>query len=79
MTNFDPIQNYIYSKRNGGLRVSLGGLNPTGASCEITNELGNPKLMGKCHRQVWYSKKRVERTNVSDDMSYIRFGVGDAV
>jgi hypothetical protein len=79
LTNFDPIQNYIYSKRNGGLRVSLGGLNPTGASCEITNELGNPKLMGKCHRQVWYSKKRVERTNVSDDMSYIRFGVGDAV
>jgi hypothetical protein len=79
MTNFDPIQNYIYSKRNGGLRVSLGGLNPTGASCEITNEQGNPKLMGKCHRQVWYSKKRVERTNTSDDMSYVRFGVGDAV
>ena len=35
--------------------------------------------MGKCHRQVWYSKKRVERTNTSDDMSYVRFGVGDAV
>lgn len=79
MTNFDPIQNYIYSKRNGGVRISLGGLNPTGASCEITNEYGNPKLIGKCHRQVWYSKKRVERTNTSDDMSFIRFGVGDAV
>ncbi|MHA1286297.1 MAG: hypothetical protein ACTSPB_02715 [Candidatus Thorarchaeota archaeon] len=78
MTNFDPIQNYIYSKRNGGLRVSLGGLNPTGASCEITNEQGNPKLIGKCHRQVWYSKKRVPRTNESDDMSMIRFGIGDA-
>jgi hypothetical protein len=79
MTNFDPIQNYIYSKRNGGLRVSLGGLNPTGASCKITNEQGNPKLIGKCHRQVWYSKKRVPRTNESDDMSMVRFGVGDAV
>tara|TARA_B100000683_G_scaffold79853_3_gene78783 strand:- start:204 stop:1286 length:1083 start_codon:yes stop_codon:yes gene_type:complete len=78
MTNFDPIQNYIYSKRNGGLRVSLGGLNPTGASCKITNEQGNPKLIGKCHRQVWYSKKRVPRTNESDDLSMIRFGIGDA-
>lgn len=78
MSNFDPIQNYIYSKRNGGLRVSLGGLNPTGASCEITNEQGNPKLIGKCHRQVWYSKKRVPRTNESDDLSMIRFGIGDA-
>ena len=46
MSNFDTIQNYIYRKRNGGLRVSLGGLNPTGASCEITNEQGNPKLIG---------------------------------
>jgi len=78
LTNFDPIQNYIYSKRNGGLRVSLGGLNPTGASCEITNEKGNRVLIGKCHRQVWYSKKRVPRTNESDDMSMIRFGIGDA-
>jgi hypothetical protein len=78
MTNFDPIQNYIYSKRNGGLRISLGGLNPTGASCEIINEHGNPKLIGKCHRQVWYSKKRIPRTNVSDDLSMIRFGIGDA-
>ena len=78
MTNFDPIQNYIYSKRNGGVRISLGGLNPTGASCEITQENGNKKLVGKCHRQVWYSKKRVPRTNESDDMSMIRFGIGDA-
>jgi hypothetical protein len=78
MTNFDPMQNYIYSKRNGGLRVSLGGLNPTGASCNIVNEHGNSQLIGKCHRQVWYSKKRVPRTNESDDLSMVRFGIGDA-
>jgi len=78
MTNFDPIQNYIYSKRNGGVRISLGGLNPTGASCEITQENGNKKLVGKCHRQVWYSKKRVPRTNETDDLSFVRFGIGDA-
>ena len=78
MTNFDPIQNYIYSKRNGGVRISLGGLNPTGASCEITQENGNKKLVGKCHRQVWYSKKRIPRTNETDDLSFVRFGIGDA-
>jgi len=78
-TKFDPMQAYIYSKRNRGLRVSLGGLNPTGASCRITDERGNEQLVGKCHRQVWYSKKRIPRTNEADDMSMIRFGIGDAV
>lgn len=78
MSDFDPMQNYIYSKRNGGVRISLGGLNPTGASVEITQENGNKKLVGKCHRQVWYSKKRVPRTNETDDLSFVRFGIGDA-
>lgn len=76
---FDPMKNYVYAKRNRGLRVSLGGLNPTGASCNIVDERGNDQLVGKCHRQVWYSKKRVPRTNEADDTSMIRFGVGDAV
>jgi hypothetical protein len=76
---FDPMKNYVYAKRNRGLRVSLGGLNPTGASCNIVDEYGNNQLVGKCHRQVWYSKKRVPRTNEADDTSMIRFGVGDAV
>jgi len=73
------MKNYVYAKRNRGLRVSLGGLNPTGASCNIVDEYGNNQLVGKCHRQVWYSKKRVPRTNEADDTSMIRFGVGDAV
>ena len=76
---FDPMLAYVNSKRNGGLRVSMGGLNPTGASCIITDEKGNTKMVGKCQRQVWYSKNKVPRTNEPDDHSMLLFGVGDAV
>ena len=61
------------------MRVSAGGLNPTGASCVITDELGNDKLIGKCHRAVWYGKTGVPRTNEPDDQTFIKFAVGNAM
>ena len=67
------------SMRKGNMRVSAGGLNPTGASCIITDELGNDKLIGKCHRQVWYSKTGVPRSNFPDDKTFIKFAVGHAM
>ena len=35
------------SIRNRSYRVSAGGLNPTVASCRITDEFGRERLIGK--------------------------------
>tara|TARA_B100000686_G_scaffold352965_1_gene456724 strand:+ start:2396 stop:3487 length:1092 start_codon:yes stop_codon:yes gene_type:complete len=75
----DIIKPVFDSMRKGNMRVSAGGLNPTGASCVIKDELGNEKLIGKCHRQVWYSKTGVERSNFPDDKTFIKFAVGHAM
>ncbi len=37
-------------------RGSSGMFYVTQSSCEIVDELGRPKLWGKCHRQMWSSK-----------------------
>jgi hypothetical protein len=75
----DILKPVFDSMRKGNMRVSAGGLNPTGASCIIKDEHGNEKLVGKCHRQVWYSKTGVPRTNFPDDKTFIKFAVGNAM
>ena len=80
MTDENNILKPVFdSMRKGNVRYSKGGLNPTGASCFITDELGNEKLIGKCHRQVWYSKNKVPRSNFPDDKTFIKFAVGHAM
>ena len=60
-------------------RVSLGGLNPTGAGVTRNNHWGEPEYIGKCHRQNWYAKTGTERTNPPDDRSFIIFETGHAM
>ena len=75
----DVLRPVFNDMRNGSFRVSLGGMNPTGASCWIKDEKGNDKLVGKCRRQVWYSKTKVPRTNLPNDETFIKFAVGHAM
>ena len=75
----DILKPVFKSMRKGNVRYSKGGLNPTGAQCVITDEMGNEKLIGKCHRAVWYSKTGVPRTNLPDDQTFIKFAVGHAM
>ena len=42
-------------------RGSSGMFYVTQSSCEVVDEVGRPALWGKCHRQIWYSKKGYER------------------
>ncbi len=60
-------------------RVSLGGLNPTGAGVTRTNNWGEEEYIGKCHRQNWYAKTGTPRTNPPDDRSFIIFETGHAM
>lgn len=73
----DPLQVAINSLRRGTYRESLGGVNPTGASAWMINERGEKVLVGKCLRQVWYSKKRVPRTNPATDNNQFVFMMGN--
>lgn len=76
----DPLQVAINSLRKGKYRESLGGktgVNPTGASAWMTNERGERVLVGKCLRQVWYSKKKVPRTNPATDNNQFVFMMGN--
>ena len=76
----DPLQVAINSLRQGKYRESLGGktgVNPTGASAWMINERGEKVLVGKCLRQVWYSKKRVPRTNPATDNNQFVFMMGN--
>jgi hypothetical protein len=57
----DPLKSATTWLRKKKYRESLGGVNPTGASAWMINEKGEKTLVGKCLRQVWYSKKRVPR------------------
>ena len=74
----DPLDLAITSLRQGKYRESLGGVNPTGASAEMINERGEKVLVGKCLRQVWYSKKKVPRTNSATDNNQFVFMLGNA-
>ena len=68
----------IRSMAKRPFRVSLGGLNPTGAGTTRLNHWGEEEYIGKCHRQNWYSKKGVARTNPPDDRSMVIFETGHA-
>ena len=75
----DPFAVAIDALRQGKYRESLGGktgVNPTGASAIMKDERGEDKLVGKCLRQVWYSKKRVPRTNPANDNAQFIFMMG---
>ncbi len=76
----DPFEVALESLRQGKYRESLGGktgVNPTGASAWMLNERGEKTLVGKCLRQVWYSKKKVPRTNPANDNSQFIFMMGN--
>ena len=73
----DPFTVAVDALRQGKYRESLGGVNPTGASALMKNERGEEVLVGKCLRQVWYSKKRVPRTNPANDNSQFIFMMGN--
>ena len=74
----DPFTVAVDALRQGKYRESLGGVNPTGASALMINERGEEVLVGKCLRQVWYSKKRVPRTNPANDNAQCIFMLGNA-
>ena len=76
----DPFTVALKSLRQGKYRESLGGkagVNPTGASAIMKNERGEDKLVGKCLRQAWYSKKKVPRTNPASDTNQFLFMLGN--
>ena len=76
----DPLTVALKSLKQGKYRESLGGktgVNPTGASAIMKNERGEDKLVGKCLRQVWYSKKKVPRTNPASDTAQFLFMMGN--
>ena len=50
----NPGKNAVYGMKNRAYRVSRGGMRPTSASCIITDEYGDKKLVGKCHRAEWF-------------------------
>ena len=77
-TAIDPFRVAVDALRQGKYRESLGGVNPTGASALMINERGEKTLVGKCLRQVWYSKKRVPRTNPANDNAQCIFMMGNA-
>ena len=67
------------SIKNRSYRVSAGGLNPTGASCRIIDEFGREKLIGKCHRAIWYKKNGVPPTREIPDNNMNKMQVGIAL
>ena len=77
--NPNYIKAAIRSMEKRPFRVSLGGLNPTGAGVTRTNHWGEEEYIGKCHRQNWYSKTGVARTNPPDDRSFMIFETGHAM
>lgn len=75
----DPLDVVINRFDNRGYRESLGGVNPTGASAWMKDEKGEITLVGKCQRQVWYSKKRITRTNPPEKRMKFLFLMGNAI
>jgi hypothetical protein len=77
MQALDPFTVAIDTLRQGKYRESMGGVNPTGASALMINERGEEVLVGKCLRQVYYSKKRVPKTNPANDNAQCIFLMGN--
>ena len=75
-TTTDPGKNAVYAMKNGNVRVSRGGMRPTSASCNITNEFGDPTMVGKCHRTEWYRLNGIAKTDPPNDRSFGIFSVG---
>ena len=75
----DPLEVALIQFDNRGYRESLGGVNPTGASALMEDERGEEVLVGKCLRQVWYSKNHVPKTNPATDNNKMMFMVGNSV
>jgi len=75
----DPFDVLIDRFDNRGYRESLGGVNPTGASAWMKDEKGDVTLVGKCQRQVWYSKKKIPRTNPPTKRNKALFLMGNAI
>ena len=63
----DPGKNAVYAMKNGAVRVSRGGMRPTSASCNITNEFGDQVMVGKCHRTSGISLVRPDWKNPARD------------
>ena len=66
----NPGKNAVYGMKNRVYRVSRGGMRPTSASCIITDEYGDKKLVGKCHRAEWFRLNGVAATNPPNDRSW---------
>ena len=75
-TTTDPGKNAVYAMKNGNVRVSRGGMRPTSASCNITNEFGDQVMVGKCHRTEWYRLNGIPKTDPPNDRSFGIFCVG---
>ena len=75
-TTSDPGKNAVYAMKNGAVRVSRGGMRPTSASCNITNEFGDQVMVGKCHRSEWYRINGVDKTDPPNDRSFGIFVLG---
>jgi len=75
----DPVRAAIRSMDQGPFRQSSGGFRPTEASVEVTNEFGDPTLIGKCHRAAWYRLKGYERTEKLEDNTFVLWEVGKAM
>jgi hypothetical protein len=75
----NPGKNAVYGMKNRAYRVSRGGMRPTSASCIITDEYGDKKLVGKCHRAEWFRLNGVAATNPPNDRSYGIFATGNGM
>jgi hypothetical protein len=83
MTNEDSIQDpmraalWTYRHRRDGY-VSSGNYRPTEASCEIIDEFGNPKRIGKCRRAIYYRLTGADSGEKTDNTQLI-FATGNAM
>lgn len=68
---------YTYRHRRDGY-VSSGNYRPTEASCEIIDEFGQPKRVGKCRRAIYYRLTGEESGEKTDNTQLI-FATGNAM
>ena len=68
---------YTYRHRRDGY-VSSGNFRPTEASCEIIDEFGDPKRVGRCRRSIYYRLTGAESGEKTDNTQLI-FATGRAM
>jgi len=75
----DPMRGalWTYRHRRDGY-VSSGNFRPTEASCEIIDEFGDPKRVGKCRRAIYYRLSGAE-SGVKTDNTQLIFATGNAM